>query len=51
MLLLFLFKGGEVLEAFWGSFGLEGVLGSFWTKSAWPVCQTGLTGFPCLLRG
>jgi hypothetical protein len=22
-------------------------LGSFWTKSVWPVCQTGLTGFPC----
>jgi hypothetical protein len=27
MLWLFLFKGGEVLEAFWGSFGLEGVSG------------------------
>jgi hypothetical protein len=23
-------------------------LGSFWTKSVWPVCQTGLTGFPYL---
>jgi hypothetical protein len=23
-------------------------LGSFWTKSVWPVCQTGLIGFPCL---
>jgi hypothetical protein len=23
-------------------------LGSFWTEPAWPVCQTGLTGFPCL---
>jgi hypothetical protein len=20
----------------------------FWTKSVWPVCQSGLTGFPCL---
>jgi hypothetical protein len=27
VLWLFLFKIGEVLEAFWGSFGLEGVLG------------------------
>jgi hypothetical protein len=34
MLRLFLFKGGEVLEVFWGSFGFEGVLGSFWTKPA-----------------
>jgi hypothetical protein len=34
MLLLFLFKRGEVLEAFWGSFGLEGVLGASWTKPA-----------------
>jgi hypothetical protein len=25
-----------------------GSLGSFWTKSVTPVCQTGLTGFPCL---
>jgi hypothetical protein len=31
---LFLFKGGEFLEAFWGSSGLEGVLERFWTKSA-----------------
>jgi hypothetical protein len=23
-------------------------LGSFWTKSVWSVCQTCLTGFPCL---
>jgi hypothetical protein len=34
VLWLFLFKGGEVLEVFWGSFGLEGVLGRFWTKPA-----------------
>jgi hypothetical protein len=40
-----LVKGGEVLEA---GFLSEGFLGSFWTKPAWPVCQTGLTGFPCL---
>jgi hypothetical protein len=32
-----MFKGGEVLEEFWDSFGLEGVLGSFWTKPTWPV--------------
>jgi hypothetical protein len=25
-----------------------GSLGSSWTKSVWPVCETGLTGFPCL---
>jgi hypothetical protein len=25
-----------------------GSLGRFWTKSVWPDCQTGLTGFPCL---
>jgi hypothetical protein len=25
VLWLFLFKGGEVLEAFWGNFGLDGV--------------------------
>jgi hypothetical protein len=25
-----------------------GSLGSFWTESVWPVCLTGLTGFPCL---
>jgi hypothetical protein len=34
MLWLFLFKGGEFLEAFWDSYGLEGVLGRFWTKPA-----------------
>jgi hypothetical protein len=34
MLWLFLFKGAEVLEVFWGSFGLEGVLGISWTKPA-----------------
>jgi hypothetical protein len=34
VLCLFLFKGGEVLEVFWGCFGLEGVLGSSWTKLA-----------------
>jgi hypothetical protein len=45
MLWLFLFKGGEVLEV---GFLSEGFLGSFWTEPAWPVCQTGLTGFPCL---
>jgi hypothetical protein len=28
--------------------GLRGVLGSFWTKPSWPICQIGLTGFPCL---
>jgi hypothetical protein len=37
VLWLFMFKGGEVLEEFWDSFGLEGVLGSFWTKPTWPV--------------
>jgi hypothetical protein len=31
---LFLFKGGEVLEVFSGSFGLKGVLGIYWTKLA-----------------
>jgi hypothetical protein len=42
---LLLFRCGKALEVFWvsGEF-----LGSFWTKSVWPVCQTGLTGFPCL---
>jgi hypothetical protein len=34
VLWIFLFKGGEVLEVFWGNFGLEGVLGSSWTKLA-----------------
>jgi hypothetical protein len=34
VLWIFLFKGGEFVEAFWGRFGLEGVLGRFWTKSA-----------------
>jgi hypothetical protein len=28
--------------------GLRGVLGTFWTKLVRPICQTGLTGFPCL---
>jgi hypothetical protein len=35
----------EVLEA---GFLSEGSLGSFWTEPALPVCQTGLTSFPCL---
>jgi hypothetical protein len=34
VLWLFLFKGGEALEAFWSCFGLGGVFGSFWTKLA-----------------
>jgi hypothetical protein len=51
VLWLFLFKEGEVLEVFWGSFGLEGISGFSWTKPARLVCQTGLIGFPCLLRG
>jgi hypothetical protein len=50
VLWLFLFKWGEVLEVFWGSFSLEGVSGISWTKPAWPICQTRLTSFPCLLR-
>jgi hypothetical protein len=29
-------------------FGSQGSLGSVWTKPAWPVCQTVLTGFPYL---
>jgi hypothetical protein len=29
-------------------FGLEGLLGIFWTKPSWPVCQTGLTVSPLL---
>jgi hypothetical protein len=45
VLWLFLFKGWEVLEA---GFLSEGFLWSFWTELAWPVCQTGLIGFPYL---
>jgi hypothetical protein len=45
VLWLFLFKREEVLEV---GFLSEGSLGSFWTEPAWPICQTGLTGFPCL---
>jgi hypothetical protein len=39
------------LRGSWGvlsRFGLKGLLGISWTKLSWPVCQTGLTGFPCL---
>jgi hypothetical protein len=40
---LLLFRCGKAIEVFWvsGEF-----LGSFWTKSVWPVCQTSLTGLP-----
>jgi hypothetical protein len=31
-----------------GCWSVWGFLGSFWTESVWPVCLTGLTGFPCL---
>jgi hypothetical protein len=34
----------------WGVLGLRGVLGSFWTKPAWLICQTGLTGSPACVR-
>jgi hypothetical protein len=45
VLWLLLFRCGKALEVFWvsGEF-----LGSFWTKLVWPVCQIGLTRFPCL---
>jgi hypothetical protein len=39
VLWLFLFKGGKVLEVFWGSFGSQRCFGDFLDK-------TGLTGLP-----
>jgi hypothetical protein len=38
---LLLFRCGKALEVFW-------VFGEFLDKVGRPVCQTGLTGFPCL---
>jgi hypothetical protein len=43
-LLLYGFFFSDVERFLW----CFGSLGCFWTKSVWPVCQTGLTGFPCL---